>query len=739
MKTNKTLILFLAISLSFCVKAQGVIEATSTLEIKKGVLVPTDPSLINSPYLNTKLSIEERINDLFSRLTLIEKAKLMHGAGGFADYGNIPRIGLAKLVMTDGPNGVRATVHATAMPSGLAMAATWNPSLIEKAGQAIGSDAVATGHSILLGPGLNLMRTPLGGRTFEYFGEDPILTGYIAAGYAKGVQSKNVASCLKHWLANNQETNRLKVSVEIDERPLRELYARGFQIAIREANPWSVMPSYNKIRGIYAAENAYTNRTIAQKDFKYDGAFITDWGATSSAVRHINGGSTIRMPFDENAKYDQETVKSLESGDITQEAFDDAVRRNLRLLFRIGAFDPAPLTKETAISSQAVKTAKEVAAESIVLLKNQNNLLPINEAKIKKILVVGPNADRRFTMSRADDLKGFGGSGATYPPYEISPLKGLKERLGDRIITADWKNTTAEELSALAKNADMVLFIGGLDHSIDHEGFIDPPDKLDLSLPGGQSEKINLLSKANPRTAVLLIGGSPMVLEEFEKNVPSILLAWYPGMEGGHAIADILTGDVSPSGHLPVTFGKKLEDWRVHRMGPEVFPGTGVSNPPRQSMQDGIEKYSEGMYMGYRGFAADKIQPRYAFGHGLSYTSFKFKKPLITVNGDIVKISFTVQNTGKRAGLAVTQIYANAPESTQNNPEEEKPVRGLAGFTKVNLEAGESKQVSLNIPKADIARWSPSKKDWTVDSGQWSFDIANSSIDTQTSVKIILP
>lgn len=739
MKTNKTLILLLAISLSFCVKAQGVIEATSTAEIKKGVLVPTDPSLINSPYLNTKLSIEERINDLFSRLTLTEKAKLMHGAGGFADYGNIPRIGLAKLVMTDGPNGVRATVHATAMPSGLAMAATWNPSLIEKAGQAIGSDAVATGHSILLGPGLNLMRTPLGGRTFEYFGEDPILTGYIAAGYAKGVQSKNVASCLKHWLANNQETNRLKVSVEIDERPLRELYARGFQIAIREANPWSVMPSYNKIRGIYAAENAYTNRTIAQKDFKYDGAFITDWGATSSAVRHINGGSTIRMPFDENAKYDQETVKSLESGDITQEAFDDAVRRNLRLLFRIGAFDPAPLTKETAISSQAVKTAREVAAESIVLLKNQNNLLPINEAKIKKILVVGPNADRRFTMSRADDLKGFGGSGATYPPYEISPLKGLKERLGDRIITADWKNTTAEELSALAKNADMVLFIGGLDHSIDHEGFIDPPDKLDLSLPGGQSEKINILSKANPRTAVLLIGGSPMVVEEFEKNVPSIVLAWYPGMEGGHAIADVLTGDVSPSGHLPVTFGKKLEDWRVHRMGPEVFPGTGVSNPPRQSMQDGIEKYSEGMYMGYRGFAADKIQPRYAFGYGLSYTSFKFKKPLITVDGDIVKISFTVQNTGKRAGLAVTQIYANAPESTQNNPEEEKPVRGLVGFTKVKLEAGESKQVSLNIPRADIARWSPSKKDWTVDSGQWSFDIANSSIDTQTSVKVILP
>lgn len=736
MKIHKTFIILLAISLCFAAKAQGVIEVTSTKDIKRGVKIPTDPSLMNAPYLNTRLSTEERVEDLFTRLSLMEKAKLMHGSGGFADYGNIPRIGLAKLVMTDGPQGVRSTVHTTAMPSGIAMAATWNPGLIEKAGKAMGTDAVATGHSILLGPGINLMRTPLGGRTFEYFGEDPLLTGYIAAGYSRGVQSKNVAACLKHWLANNQETNRLKLSVEVDERPLRELYARGFQIAIRESNPWSIMPAYNKVRGQYAAENAYINRTLAQGNFKYDGAFITDWGATSSAVRHINGGSTIRMPFDENEKYDQETIKSLQSGAITQEALDDAVRRNLRLLFRVGAFDPTPTTKEAAASDEAIKIAKEVAMESVVLLKNQNNLLPINETKVKKILVLGPNADRRFTMSHPDDLKNFGGAGATYPPYEISPLKGLRDRLGNRIITTDWEKTSSQELVSLAKSADIVLFIGGLDYSIDHEGWITPPDKSDISLPGTQAEKINLLTKANPRTAVVLIGGSPISVEAFEKNVPSIVLAWYPGMEGGHAIADILTGDSSPSGHLPVTFGKRLEDWRVHRMGFDVFPGTGVSNPPKQDMKDGIEKYSEGMYIGYRGFAADKIIPRYAFGHGLSYTIFKFEKPTAVTDGDFVKISFIIKNTGKRTGSAVAQIYANAPKSTQSFPEEEKPVRGLVSFTKVKLAPGESRQVSLNIPKADIARWSPSKKNWMIDSGQWSFDIADSSVSTQISVKV---
>ncbi|WP_407479100.1 beta-glucosidase [Elizabethkingia miricola] len=735
MKTQKIFILFLAIGLCFNTKAQGVIEAKSTKEIKRGVITPTDQSLINAPYLNTKLSVEERVKDLFSRLTLMEKAKLMHGSGGFADYGNIPRIGLAKLVMTDGPQGVRSTVPTTAMPSGIAMAATWNPGLIEKAGKAMGEDAAATGHSILLGPGINLMRTPLGGRTFEYFGEDPLLAGYVAAGYSKGVQSKNVAACLKHWLANNQETNRLMLSVEVDERPLRELYARGFQIAIREANPWSIMPAYNKVRGIYAAENTYINRTLAQRDFKYDGAFITDWGATSSAIKYINGGSTIRMPFDENEKYDQETINDLKSGKIIQEAFDDAVNRNLRLLFRVGAFDPIN-TKEKAASKESIEIAREVADEGIVLLKNQNSFLPINSAKAKKILVLGPNSDRRFTMPNPDELVNYGGSGATYPPYEISPLKGLRDKLGDRIITADWEKTPSQELIKLAKSADIVLFIGGLNHFIDHEGLVAPPDKLDLSLPGLQTEKINLLSKANPRTAVVLIGGSPMLVEDFEKNVPSIVLAWYPGMEGGHAIADILTGSISPSGHLPVTFGKRLEDWRVHRMGTEVFPGTGVTNPPKQHMKDGIEKYEEGMYIGYRSFAADKIAPRYAFGHGLSYTTFKFEKPAATTEGDFIKISFTVKNLGKRTGAAVPQIYANAPSATQDLSEEEKPVRGLVGFTKIKLAAGESRQVTISIPKADIARWSSSKKDWTIDPGQWSFDIADSSVSAQSSVKV---
>ncbi|PWN71796.1 hypothetical protein C1631_004025 [Chryseobacterium phosphatilyticum] len=734
----KKVFFFAVISLCTVAKAQGVIEATHGNKEKRGVLNPTDKSLIQAPYLNPKLNIEERIKDLFPRLSLLEKAKLTHGAGGFADYGNIPRIGLTKLTMTDGPQGVRTSVYATAMPCGIAMASTWNPQLIEKAGKIMGTDAAATGNSILLGPGLNLMRTPLGGRTFEYFGEDPLLAGYIAAGYSRGVQSKNVAACLKHWLANNQETNRLKLSVEIEERPLRELYSRSFKIAIREANPWSIMPAYNKIRGEYCADNSYINKTLARNDFKYDGAFITDWEATSNPERQINGGSTIRMPFDENEKYDQEILLLLKSGKINQESFDDAIRRNLRLLFRIGAFDPAPVNKEKAVSQEAISVAREVAAESIVLLKNQNNFLPIDKTKAKKILVLGPNADRRFTMSDPKDLSGFGGSGATYPPYEISTLKALKERLGSSVITTEWENTPSQELLKLAKNADLIVFIGGLNHSIDHEGFVNPPDKTDLSLPGSQAEKINFLSQANPNTVVILIGGSPMVVEKFEKNVPSILLAWYPGMEGGNAITDILLGDLSPSGHLPVTFGKKLEDWRVHRMGANVFPGSGVKNPPLQYMEDGIENYSEGMYIGYRGFAADKITPRYSFGHGLSYTTFAFENPTIQVEKKFIKITFTIKNTGKNRGASVPQIYANAPQNTSNFPLDERPVRGLAGFTKKYLLPGESKIVSINIPKADIARWSPLKKDWIIDKGKWIFDISESSDNTKLSVAIDL-
>lgn len=714
-----------------------------------GVKAPTDASLVGAPYLDTKQPVERRVEDLLSRLTPEEKASLLHGAGGFAGYGDIPRVGLAQVIMTDGPQGVRAAVPTTALPSGIALAASWNTALAHDYGSLLARDAKATGHRILLGPGVDLARTPLNGRNFEYFGEDPLLSGKIAAGYILGVQSEKVAACIKHLAMNDQETMRVGVSAESDERTLREFHLRPFEIAVREAQPWSCMPAYNKLRGEFCAQNAHLNMTLMRGALGFDGAFVSDWGAWHDDTLALNGGCTIRMPFSENKKYDAGLLALVKSGKVDAGTFDEAVRRNLRLLFRTGAFDPlGPMPALHAPGNAAL--ARRAATEGAVLLKN-NDTLPFDAARIKRVLIVGPNAAKRFTMTKGESENGaFGGSGATFPSEEFTALDGFRERLGAGASTYPWllagDKIDRDGLEAAARTADAVVFVGGIDFTLDHEGYCGRPDKADITLPGPQAEVVKLLAAANPKTAVVLAGGSPMALTEIAATAPALLLEWYPGEEGGRALADLLFGDANPSGKLPFTFGKKLADWRVHRLGAAAYPGVlyGKDGKPAeqqpdlsksQSTKDDVRvTYKEGAALGYRGFETDGIKPDFAFGHGLSYTTFEYTGATLAGTPAEPSVIVTLKNTGKRAGAEVVQVYAVPPAASKSLPESERPVRGLVAFAKVKLAAGESSAVTLPFRAADLANWVGKPGGWKTFPGEWTLEVAAASDDVRGHV-----
>ena len=692
------------------------------------------PSLAATPpYQDNTLPLETRVDDLLSRLSLEEKIKLCHADSKFTTAA-IPRLGLPRRWLSDGPHGVREDVgpdtwdvagrtddFATAMPCGIALAATWNPEIAREEGEVIGREARKRNKDIMLGPGLNNMRSPLCGRNFEYFGEDPHLTGRMAVGYIQGVQSQGVASCAKHLAVNDQETDRSKINVEVDDRALREIHLPAFKDAVQEAKVWTVMGAYNKLRGTHCCESDLLLNQILKREWGFQGLVVSDWAGVHDTRGAALGGLDLEMgtdkPYDEFflAGAFREGVKS---GKFPMSVLDDKVRRNLRVMIGTGVLDPRP---EGALNTKEhQETARRVAEEAMVLLKNDGAFLPLDETKLTTVAVIGENATR---------LQTYGGDSSRVKAfYEISPLAGILNRIGPKVNVTysegyrkDGDSALADRAVAAAKAADVVIFVGGLNHDIGYDS--EGGDKKGLEMPYGQVELIQKLAKVNPKTVVVLAGGSPMEMSAWLDQVPSVLLSWYSGMEGGNAIARVLFGDVNPSGKLPATFPKQLADSPAHSFGPSGFPGI-----------DGTVTYHEGIFVGYRWYDSKDIEPLFPFGYGLSYTTFEYSDLKLTPQGGQVAIEFQLKNTGTREGAEVAQVYVQPGKAALP-----RPVRELKAFEKVALKPGETKTVSLTLDQDAFAYFDDKKSAWVAEQGDYQIVVGASSRDLKLKESFTLP
>ena len=677
-------------------------------------------------YLDSAQPVEARVEDLLSRLTLEEKISIIHADSKFTTAA-IPRLGIARRWLSDGPHGVREDVgldtwapaghtndFSTAMPAGICLAATWNPDLGFNEGETIGQEARARGKDIMLGPGVNIMRTPLCGRNFEYLGEDPFLTSRMCVGYIRGEQSQDVSSCIKHFALNNQEFERKSINVEADERTLREIYLPAFKAAVEEAGVWSVMGSYNQFRGQHCCENDYLLNKILKGEWGFKGQVISDWAGTHDTREAALNGLDLEMGTDKERYSDfylaQPYLDGLKSGKFPMAGLDEKVRRNLRVMFATHVFDASRKTGSiNTAAHQAV--ARRVAEEGIVLLKNENHTLPLDAKKINSIAVIGENAVR---------LQSYGGeSSAMKAFYEITPLQGLVSRAGPHLnITfsegylKDGDPGLAERAVAAARSADVVIYIGGLNKK---PGFdCEDVDRADLKLPYGQDALIQKIAAANPRTIVVM-EGTMVEMGSWLDKVPALLQAWYPGMEGGNALAKILFGDVNPSGKLPATFPKKLSDSPAHALG--AYPGA-----------NGTVTYKEGLLVGYRWFDTKNIDPQFPFGFGLSYTTFAYSNlkliESVGTGSPLVTAQFEIKNTGPVAGAEVAQLYIH-----QENPSLPRPDKELKGFKKIFLKPGETQTVSIPLDKSAFAFYDPAQKSWVAEKDRFKVLIGSSSRD----------
>jgi beta-glucosidase len=703
-------------------------------------------------YLDSTKSNEARVEDLLGRLTLEEKISLIHANSKFGIAG-IPRLGIPARWTDDGPLGVREDVQpnawtpagrtddfATALPATSCLAATWNIDLAKAVGETIGEEARHRGKDIMLGPAVNIQRTPLCGRNFEYMGEDPFLTSRIAVNYINGEQSRDVASCVKHFALNNQESDRGGINVEVDERALREIYLPAFRAAVTEANVLTIMGAYNKFRGQHCCESPLLLNQILKGEWSFKGLVMTDWGAVHNTKLAAMNGLDLEMGTDAKAYDDwffaNALIERVKSGEISQSVLDDKVRRNLYVMFATKMFDPADRKPGSFNTKQHQATARRVADEGIVLLKNDKEILPLDPNKIHSIAVIGDNATRLQAAG--------GGSAGIKAFYEVSPLNGIVVRAGDKVNvtfsqgyrvpprsrrrpTTEERQRTPEtkpsEIKAeetliaraveAAKNADVAIVIGGLNHNrlLDDEG----SDRADMKMPYGQDELIRAVSAVNPKTIVVLVSGGAVEMPWIEQ-IPGIMQAWYGGMEAGNAIAGVLFGDVNPSGKLPCTFPKKLDDSPAHAL--HAYPG-----------ENHAVEYKEGLLVGYRWFDTKQIEPLFPFGHGLSYTHFEYSN--LTVKpasqdtaGAVAIVELDLANTGERAGGEVVQVYVHDVESSLPRPDKE-----LKAFTKVALGPGEKQHVTISLPRRAFAFYDPAKSAWVAEAGDFDLLVGSSSRD----------
>ncbi len=653
-------------------------------------------------FRNEELGLEERVNDLLARLTVDEKMSLCAGKN-FWETKPIPRLGLRSLRVTDGPRGIAfhsSRGRCTSFPSGIALGASFDTDLANAFGEALGEEARACGRHVVLGPAVNICRTPLNGRTFEYLTEDPCLNRALTVQVVKGIQSQKVATCVKHYAVNNQETHRFKTSAELSERALREIYLPAFEGAVREADAWSVMAAYNAVNGVAACENSDLLKDKLREEYGFRGFVVSDWFAarrTTSSEECVRGGLTLEMPG-KGSKYREGNLrKAFSEGRFTEAELDHNLAGLLRVMFLTGLLDDTderPAARRNTPEHQAL--ARRMAAESMVLLKNEMGLLPLDSSRIRKIAVLGPKAKRRNCLPL------WGGSSGVWPPYEIKPYAGIRERAKGRF-----------EIVKSPADADAVVLVIGLSHRPGSDSEV--MDRKSLDLPAKQIRLIERTVDENPNTIVVLISGSPVAMD-WADRVPAIVEAWYPGMEGGSAIADILFGDVNPSGKLPVTFPRRIEDSPAHR-SPRTFPGDGET-----------VHYDEGVFVGYRHFDSRGVEPLFPFGHGLSYTSFDYERLQLSSSrlrsGDTLVVSVEIRNIGQRAGAEVVQLYLGARANSVPRPDKE-----LKGFRKVFLKPGERSTVSFDVSWNDVAYFGEEEDRWVVEPGSFRALVGSSSRD----------
>ncbi len=709
-------------------------------------------------YLNPSKSIEERVEDALSRMTMKEKVDLCHAQSKFSSKG-VARLGIPEIWMADGPFGVKfefswddwtpaywTNDSCTALPSLIGLAASFDPDLSYKYGKVLGEEARYRKKDVILGPGVNIYRTPLCGRNFEYMGEDPLLASRMAVPYIKGLQENGVAACVKHFALNNQETRRSSVNIILSDRALHEIYLPAFKAAVQEGGAWTIMGSYNKYKGQYCCHNDYLLNQILKKSWGFDGVVVSDWSGVHDTMEAANNGLDIEMGTHtdglfESVKnaYDQYYLgdrfyQALQRGEISEKVLNDKARRILRLIFRTSMNQNKPWGSFG--TPEHIIAAREIAEQGIVLLKNEKNILPLRITG-KKIAVIGENATR--TM-----IEG-GGSSGLKSKYELSPLKGIQNKYGkDNTIihTMGYASGPAAKRSVLpspynadsllnealnvAKQADVVLFFGGLNKSFlqDREA----GDRQEYELPFGQEKIIAELQKVNKNIIVILVSGNAVAMPWAEK-IPAIVQAWYEGIEGGNAIANVLSGDVNPSGKLPISFPVKLTDIGAHAFDKTVFPYDSVNKKTFNVY------YKEDIFVGYRWLENKKIKPQYPFGFGLSYTTFEINN--INANkktgttDDVINVSFDIKNTGKVKGAEVLQVYVG-----QDKPSVPKALKELKAFRKVPLEAGVSTSVTIPVPTKSFAFYDEQTQNWKVEKGKYFLYVGTSSADILQKIEI---
>ncbi len=798
-------------------------------------------------YKNTSLPIGDRIQDLISRITLKEKIDLLGGTG-FATK-PIKRLGIPELKMTDGPLGVRWH-KSSAFAGGIGAAATWDTAAVNQLGSAIGREVRAKGRDVILGPEVNIARLPMGGRNFECFGEDPYLESRLAVNYIKGVQKEDVAATVKHFAANNQEYERMFVNAEVSRRALNEIYLQAFKAAVTEGHVLCIMAAYNRLNGTFCAENNYLLKKKLKDEWGFKGLAMSDWGAVHSSIPTAKSALDLEMPTGEYLN-DSTLYNAVKSGEVSEQTINDKVKRILYVIFKLGLYDhPRKAEPQLLNSKQNQEVALKVAREGIVLLKNEDGILPLNKSKIKSIAVIGPNAAFART--------GGGGSANVTPIFSVDPLTALKDKLGSSVkinyapgvvfegdampveskylftpdgkangllgeyfpdenlkgkpsftrtdkqinfmwgtgspkkgfpedhfsvrwtgyikvpqsgdyvlnivsddgcrlfidndeVVNDWTNHSAEghpykmNLQAdkkykikieyydnvgdatcifswnktgedlmknavqAAANSDVAVIFAGTSAEFETEG----KDRENLILPDNQDELINEVAKVNKNVIVVLTTGSPVLMEKWQSKVKGIMETWFAGEEIGNAAADVLLGNFNPSGKLPITFPKRWQDCSAYKT---------------YKVQDSVSDYSDGIFVGYRWFDKNNIEPQYPFGFGLSYTTFEFDNLKVNesnLNGEtIYKVSFNIKNTGKIAGAEVAQLYVGAIDSKV----ERAPIE-LKSFTRIQLKPGESRIVEMSIRKDTFAYYNADNNKWTVDPGKYEIMIGNSSRD----------